>query len=1167
MKQSFKRALSAVMAFLMTASLFAVFSVGASGVDAGYRTGSFTISVEGGVTPNLHDMKLSVDVGSLPSYSFAEHKTLLLALARAETKLAVRQAEAALANYLDPVGAWLALVDADARAQFEAMCGEIETEAVAYYWTNRNLTDFTPTGSFSLSGICWQRSLASASDLAGNLRDYYVMASGSRATYSAAYVAASAFEQVRDLSKTTCMRAAITFTIVNGAHPSGTDFTAYSGEVTVAPHEYHASVPASCTDAGIEEYYVCPDCGVKVSFFTGGVRNDGSGNGTASVRLKSVSDEGLITDPASGHVWNGVVTTPATCAQEGVTTYTCAECGETFTETIPAPPHTVAEGAEWIYAPDGSLRYHLCTVCGNEVDIQEPTALAFPYTQTCGQYKLHGTTVALDQNYPKFDVSHYIDLHFGYKEETDETLKAQKLAERNAYKAFFVNWFTAHNWASVINRVIDYIEADATTRALAEQNVSIKYDYNVQFHLNNGTFKQLYALEGSTEQPGYGYADTVSQIDFSIRPQNGEYDYNLIDKCIIGLYVVTRIGASTSSTYVARLDLSFTTNTKYAQAEAICGSTGYKQDLWYCAACGHYYSYYDPDGEPFTVLCEDGVTRLKLTEVDPSGYLIDPPSASHNYASELTLAPTCTEAGVRTFTCLNCGHSYTLPVDALGHDMQYRTVDPTCTEAGVLIYGCTRCDFIGTSEEIPALGHDYDSTVVSPTCTEAGYTQHVCSRCGDSYTDAETEALGHTPDLNGWYYTASDPELNSPARYHVCSVCGETFDREKPTQPTILGNGCSHYHDVRVVQPQDYPRFDTAEYVALYNAYLALPEGAEKDAAYEQAFGYRRFHRMFVCSRNGYWAYFDAMVDDIEADPDHAVANGWGVSYYYDVQIGNGSNRRSLNEFDGVDDHSFTDVAVFDFSIRPRAQDYPYNGNWDYNSYLYAQLTYRSNTPAPIQVTSAYLYTLFLQTLNEVGATCETDGCRPYFYCSDNSCRSYFSFYSDADTINYVTCEDGVVRQQMVNLGRSRSVVTDLLKVPAFGEHIWGEWTVVNEASCTEDGVMTQTCSVCGEVRTAYSPALGHVYDENVWVYTADGTQRGHLCTVCGQVVEIEDVTEPGGLKGDVDGSGGVDIRDVSALLDFLASGGATPACDVDENGTIDITDVSALLDLLASGG
>lgn len=55
------------------------------------------------------------------------------------------------------------------------------------------------------------------------------------------------------------------------------------------------------------------------------------------------------------HSWNaGKVTTPATCGHEGVMTYTCDNCSETKTETIPAIDHTlVAASGCWS-----------CTTCG-----------------------------------------------------------------------------------------------------------------------------------------------------------------------------------------------------------------------------------------------------------------------------------------------------------------------------------------------------------------------------------------------------------------------------------------------------------------------------------------------------------------------------------------------------------------------------------------------------------------------------------------------------------------------------------------------------------------------------------------------------------------------------------------------------------------------------------
>ena len=58
--------------------------------------------------------------------------------------------------------------------------------------------------------------------------------------------------------------------------------------------------------------------------------------------------------------------------------------------------------------------------------------------------------------------------------------------------------------------------------------------------------------------------------------------------------------------------------------------------------------------------------------------------------------------------------------------------------------------------------------------------------------------------------------------------------------------------------------------------------------------------------------------------------------------------------------------------------------------------------------------------------------------------------------------------------------------------------------------------------------------------------------------------------RGDVDGSGQVNISDVTALIDYLLSGNAIgvnlDAADCDQSGSINISDVTALIDYLLSG-
>ncbi|MBQ3518321.1 MAG: hypothetical protein IJA31_03250 [Clostridia bacterium] len=71
---------------------------------------------------------------------------------------------------------------------------------------------------------------------------------------------------------------------------------------------------ATCTEDGVEDAYACADCGYIVR---GG---------------------GVIT--ASGHNHTSKVTSAATCTAEGVETFTCATCGDTYTKSIAKLSHS-----------------------------------------------------------------------------------------------------------------------------------------------------------------------------------------------------------------------------------------------------------------------------------------------------------------------------------------------------------------------------------------------------------------------------------------------------------------------------------------------------------------------------------------------------------------------------------------------------------------------------------------------------------------------------------------------------------------------------------------------------------------------------------------------------------------------------------------------------------
>lgn len=72
--------------------------------------------------------------------------------------------------------------------------------------------------------------------------------------------------------------------------------------------------------------------------------------------------------PKCEHEYTSAVTTPATCADEGVMTYTCSKCGNTYTENIPVDvkAHAYEEVVtkEATCTEDGEITY-TCSVCGD----------------------------------------------------------------------------------------------------------------------------------------------------------------------------------------------------------------------------------------------------------------------------------------------------------------------------------------------------------------------------------------------------------------------------------------------------------------------------------------------------------------------------------------------------------------------------------------------------------------------------------------------------------------------------------------------------------------------------------------------------------------------------------------------------------------------------------
>ena len=153
------------------------------------------------------------------------------------------------------------------------------------------------------------------------------------------------------------------------------------------------------------------------------------------------------------------------------------------------------------------------------------------------------------------------------------------------------------------------------------------------------------------------------------------------------------------------------------------------------------------------------------------------------------------------------------------------------------------------------------------------------------------------------------------------------------------------------------------------------------------------------------------------------------------------------------------------------------------------------------------------QSYYALAAYMRLTGGRSFLYDMNDVCIKHV--FGEWAVTKAATCTEAGVSTRTCTVCGAEETLT----VPALG-HKFGEWTVTKAATCTETGVSTRTCTVCGEAKeTKDIPALGHKFGEWTVTKAATCTETGvstRTCTVCGEAKETKDIPALGHKAGTV---------------------------------------------------
>ena len=485
----------------------------------------------------------------------------------------------------------------------------------------------------------------------------------------------------------------------------------------------------------------------------------------------------------------------------------------------------------------------------------------------------------------------------------------------------------------------------------------------------------------------------------------------------------------------------------------------------------------------------------------------------HTFGETQTIEPNCIEDGVVYHNCENCGYYEEIEhIAALGHDFMHddeRSFESTCTEQGLNAYTCSRCGeendkiILPTGHAVSPLSSNFDTsddrmelvssepnvcgtgsvdtyrcthinngerceyTIVigeandhnlgdyivtkEATCIEVGYKHKECQNAGCSYrTDDETiPALGHTP---GELYTVKASCTDDGARKVDCDRCGVTLEEYTIT---ARKHSFTSWHTV------------------------TEPTCTENGLEQRECLNINDTEEYKACNC-------------VETREIEALDHNWGDW----TDNGDGEHIRVCKNDAS---HKETAVHVWNDSEVTKAATCKEEGEKLYTCMVCAATKTESIAINPDNHSD---YGTHIENNKE--ATCLDKGYTGDTVC--NGCDAILEAGEDIPALGHDWDEwtDNGDGNHIRVCKRDESHTETAV-------HAWDDGTVVKGASCTDQGTILYTCTVCNATRTEEVSAMGHTPGEAKQEnYTAPACEiKGGYdtvvrCTVCDAILSSE---------------------------------------------------------------